>query len=362
VALSLGLVLCGAGWATYLGQALQQAAARLQGAADLNNGQRQLAYLREAVRRNPARAQYQVELAQAYSEVFERENARLGRREFVRASAQLALDSAATPGVPAIATWTLAGDLRADRRQAAEEALADTYLVPAVQAFLRARAACPLLPQPHLALATHFDYLKEAEPRDRYWGRAKAVAPADPQVWYTCGVQELPANPAEAFASWRHCLELSDRYLPDIVTRVQAGAPERPLDTLLPDKPSLFLDAALLMYPDPADVAKRRPLLTRALLLLEPPRVRPHGEDHRTAARIYAQLDRKGEAIAAYRKALSLEPKQLIWRYELAQLLLEGEHAREARRELLLILDQQPHDSAARALLNVAARQIAEKG
>jgi tetratricopeptide (TPR) repeat protein len=136
--------------------------------------------------------------------------------------------------------------------------------------------------------------------------------------------------------------------------------PEEALQ-LLPDDPAVILDAARQLYPDSEDVAQRRPLLVRALDLLER-QGRARAEDHRTRAKLYAQLARQDDAIAAYRQSLFVDPSKILWRYELAELFFERGQMRDARRELLQILDQEPRHSAAQTLLKSVTRRIAEKG
>lgn len=359
---TLGLALCGASWEAHLCHTLRGAAGQLKGHADFASQQLRVGYLQEAAQRGPEIAAVHVELGQAYSDLCDVDRTRRQRRDRLQAGATLVLDGAAAPGLPTIASALLAAGLRSTLQEAAEAELAQAHLLPAMQSFLQARAACALLPEPHLALATHDALFSTAEPRHAYLRRVKMLAPADPQAWYTCGLHELPDRPEEAFASWRRCLELSDQFLAAILDCAEEEVPQEDFNQFLPDRPAILLAAALELYPERDEAAQRRPLLNRALRLLEQIPAPPSAEDLRTRARIVALLGRTEEAAEAYRQALSLRPTQLAWRYELAELLFRSGQARAARRELLLILDQQPGHTEAGSLLRAVAAEIAAKG
>ncbi len=360
-ALALGFALCGNGWSNYTYASLRQAATELHGATEDQARQLHFDLLQEAVRRRPDYARAQVELAQAYLQRGDDAAACRQRQDRSATAALLVLDALAAPGVPAAGAAVAAAGLWPSLQEATEADLVQRYRVPALRAFLNARRACPVFTEPHLALATYHSLLEQAEPRAAYLERVKYLAPADPQLWYICGVQELPSDPDQAVVTWRHCLELSETMLPAILTQARTGLPEDALAQILPDVPSVLLAGALQLYPEPTAAEQRRHLLERGLLLLDRQPGSLRGEDHRTRAQIYAHLERSEEAIAAYRRALSLEPTQVAWRYELATVLLAHGQARAARYELLVVLDQQPGLQDARNLLNLAARRIAEK-
>jgi O-antigen ligase len=359
-ALALGFALVSAGWEAHLYQSQADTAARLQGNGSAAGRQQRLVYLHAAAQRNPDPCAALIELAQAYAELYDEQTNGRDRREALQGTAELVLDSATAPGVPSAAARVLISDRRSALRQTADTAVHQTYLVPALRAFLQARAACPLRPEPHLALASYAHLLPRAEPRAVHLDRAKSLAPADPQLWYLCGLQEYTADTGRAFASWRHSLELSDRYLPDILAHAEAVDPAALLTNLLPDDPTLLLAAASQLYPEPAAKEKRRPLLVRGLALLEARTAPLRAEDLHTQAKLHAALGRNEDALSAYGRALALEPFCFAWRMEHAQLLFDSGRSREAESELRLILAQRPADTAARALQQQVARHIAE--
>jgi tetratricopeptide (TPR) repeat protein len=239
----------------------------------------------------------------------------------------------------------------------------DQHLHPALRHLLQARDRCPLLSEVQLQLAVNREKFPQADSRRAYLERVKQLAPDDPEQWYLCGVLELFDEDTErAWASWRHCLELSDRYLANMVGSV-AGNPDVPgvLSQILPDRPALWLTAADQLYPGPEAASKRRPLLEKALALLtRPPGPRSAAELHRVGA-VQAALGEAEAALASYRLALESEPQQINWRFELASLLCEQRRFSEVRSELLTILATQPGNGPAKSLLETVLHELAQE-
>jgi tetratricopeptide (TPR) repeat protein len=190
------------------------------------------------------------------------------------------------------------------------------------------------------------------------------VAPADPDVWYRCGVLEMEdGDTAQACRSWRHCLELSDQHLADVLDRVGGILdPAAILQEVLPDRPELILAAADRLYPPPEAAERRRPFQERALALLERPPVPLAAADLQVRADLHAALGRPEEALTDYRMALAREPQRADWRYQYARLLYHQGRLRDARREALLVLAQQPENAPARQLFRTVTGALLEKG
>jgi tetratricopeptide (TPR) repeat protein len=219
-------------------------------------------------------------------------------------------------------------------------------------------------------IASNAARFEATDPQMIYLERAKLLAPADADLWYACGLQEIlqTQEPFRAWDSWRYSLELSDVHLADILDR-SAGFldPPQMLDELLPDRPAILLQAANHLYPDPEVPRQRRPLdsqarqmfVEQALALLQdqPGRLSP-AEMH-LQAQLLSATDKPAEAIESYRTALLREPRQVHWRLELAQ-LLRGQHRyEEAQREVTTILGMLPSFQEARSLAQLLASEIA---
>jgi len=121
------------------------------------------------------------------------------------------------------------------------------------------------------------------------------------------------------------------------------------------------LAAAEYLYPEPKEVAERRPFLEKARAALERQPGPRQPADFHTEALIHRSLGHPDEALAAYREALAADPGQAAWRYEWAKLLHEEGRLQEARQELLTVLERQPGNTRARKLLEKIALQLEEK-
>jgi O-antigen ligase len=332
-AVALGLVLLDQGWAAARAEPARRSAALLRLQTDAESRQLRLAYLEIASALMPEDAPLRIRLAQAHVAIYE-------------------------DGIQALEK---AG--RGDDTAQAE--LAVQHLVPALGHFLHARDLCPILPDPHLGIASHIEALEQAEPRGAYLERAKRLAPADPLLWYLYGLQDLDdGRPEQAWPSWRRCLELSDHYRPVILdVSAQHLAPDEIIRRVIPDRPEVLLAAADYLYPEPkTPEAKegRRRILERVLLLWEQGPAPLSANDLHLQAQVYRSLHRPEEALASLRAALDQEPLQVEWRFELAQLLAQQGLVQEAHRELLRVLDVRPLHAPALALRKTVARRIAE--
>src|SRR5262249_18352309 len=144
-------------------------------------------------------------------------------------------------------------------------------LAPALRHLLRARDLCPLLADAHIRLAASAGRLQRADAPGAYLARACFVLPNSPEVWYLTGVQHLAdQQPDQARKNWHRSLELSDRYLSDILSRsARHLRPDEVLDQVLPDNAGILLAAASELYPSPESTPERLPFLEKALFVLE---------------------------------------------------------------------------------------------
>jgi O-antigen ligase len=368
----LGLGLAAEGWRAAQVEAWRLAATRAGTLADPPRYEEAIADLEEAVALAPESGRLHAELAKAHLQLFHDQTNRLAESGQFAVFAQVvpaltAADALGSPAHTALATvpsWLAAAAQQEEFFTRQSLPLSGLHLEPALDHLLQARDSCPLLAEAQLQLALNVEQFRQAPPRRAYLERAKLLAPDDPEQWYLCGVQELFEGEAEqAWASWRRSLELSDRYLADILTGV-SRSPDVPgvLSQVLPERPASWLAAADQLYPEPEATADRRPLLEKALALLEqPPGPQTAAELH-TLASTHAALGHLEPAVAAYRLALEKEPQQVGWRYELASLLCDQRRFSEARRELLTILATQPGHGQARGLLETVAHGLASDG
>ncbi len=358
----LGVVLSAASWQTHRADRLKVAASMT--AVDRPDGlQLRIAYLRAAVSQTPADAELQLLLGNVCARSYENDKTRLLGEKQATAAAGLTAWAAGLTGSPAAAalwTWPRPGQRRL--AYGAEPRVASQSLLLALRSFLCARDGCPLLPGAQLALAEYANELEHADGQSDYLARAKFVAPCDPDVWYTCGLQELAAaQPEHAWASWRRCLELSDTYLPEILKATASLGPEERLAKLLPERPGVLVAVASRLAPGPAGLETRRPILEKALSVLATRPAPLSPEELHVKAQVHEGLGQTDEAVAAYDVLLAQDLRQVEYRHELARLLFTSGRLERAHGELLNILSQQPGNGAARELLAAVAHELARK-
>ena len=343
LALALGLLIAHEGWRAYRVQQIRSQASDLDRSGDPARLERKVAFLEAAARLVPENARLQIDLFFEHLDAFEQRMYALAEGE--PASDHVANGSASPRPRP---DATELGRLRRD------------YLAPALRHLLRSRDLCPMRAMVHLEIAEHIADFVAAEPREAYLERAKLLAPADPGLWYRCGLDELAdGRPDRAWASWRRSLELSDRDLPAILERsIATLGPRDTLRRVFPDKPALLMAAAVRLPPLPDE--GRRLFRERALAIVESRPGPPSAEELHTRATIQRALGRPAGALKAYKEALMQAPDHLSWRSELAELAYEQGRFEEAHQELLTILALQPGNMRARTLLDEVAQGLAE--
>jgi tetratricopeptide (TPR) repeat protein len=341
--LALGLGLVDQGWRKACARQLEQQSFDEDRSNEQGRNDRKVAHFEAAARLTPADAGLQAELAYAHLNA-------LAEKRWAISTPDLAPPglSPAHPGP------------EPKPEPAAIERLKRMHMVPALRAFLRSRDLCPVRAMAHLDIANVVADFHSAEPQAAYLERAERLAPGDPWLWYQCGITALAGGrPREAWAAWRHSLELSNQHLQEILDRSRTQLDARGvLGSVLPDQPERLLEAAGALGPQ-QDEGRRR-ILDRALAVLERTPGTHSAKALYTRATIQRALDQPTAALKAYRKALLLEPGQSRWRYELAELSYSQGQYDEAHQELLTILALEPKNAQARKLLDAVARGLAE--
>lgn len=362
-----GLVLGYEGWRTLQAHEFRMAASSPSNVPVRAGFAHRAKNLTAAAELMPEHAELQVELALLYNDRYREQGWNLQRRDNLAEAAQVVAELAALrpalfgvhSGFAIAPRWLALSTVREQWTEVEEKGLTREYLVPALRYFLQARALCPLLSEPHRCLAASANQLQRADPRLAYWERTASLVPNDPALWYACGEESLDKYPDQALKYWQRSLTLSDRYLPLILERsIVRLKPGELCDQVLPRDPNLLLKAALQLHPE--STAERQSFLDEALRLLSKQPGPLSANELCLKASILSALDRQEEALAVYEAALAQEPHQAGWRFKLAGLLFRQNRLREARRELLLVLSQQPDNQNARGLLAIVERKIAE--
>jgi O-antigen ligase len=358
VVVGLGLVLTAEGLRAERVHEWRQTAAHPRKAPDLAQHERAVAYLEAASALTPDDGVLSTQLGEAHLELYQEQTEALALMGGAADAAQIV---AAPPGLAGLGSWRLAATAREQWTAARSRRFAHEQIGAGLRRLLQARDACPLLAEPNLQLAIHIGALDKADARAEYLRRVKLLAPDDPGQWYLCGVQELfDGQSANAWQSWRHSLELSNQYLPNILAGA-ARSPDVPhlLDQLLPERADLWFAAADQLYADPTAAEKRRPLLEKALRFLQAQAGPLSADELHREATVCATLGRQSEALAAYEQALDDRPDQVDWRVDYARLLRDQGYLNDSRRELSLVLGSRPGDPQARDLLEAVEHDIA---
>jgi tetratricopeptide (TPR) repeat protein len=304
-----------------------------------------LACLTAAERWLPDNARLQVELGQAHFRLYQRDQA--ARYLPARTIGTLAnlFSIPDVLGGPVLAAASARPDGAGGRPPA--------HLTDALRHYIRARDLCPLLAKAHVRIAAHLEALGRAGPREDYLRRAQSLLPLDAELWYRSGIQEIAdGRPDDAVTDWRRSLELSGAYLAPILRR--AGnhlSPQDMATRLLPDRPAVLAKAADELFPDAAMSAGRARLQERAVRLLERSPEPLTAEQWHLKAGLHRALGQLPEAVAAYQAALLRKPKQYVWRLDLARTFLKQGKSTRAREELFKVLQHDPRNAEAHALL-----------
>jgi len=368
--LLLAWVVTTEGWRMALGQSLRMTGYSQLGnmtarAPDLAARERFLEQALQAVRVAPRRAELHMEAAQGYLAVYDQKQIRIDQKEGCLAATQC-LVAGASPlastaaGLPAQLLFDPAARLYLwQKRQMESTEMVQEYLVPALRHVLIARDLCPLIARTHLRLASLRHLLRQADPRSAYLARAKRLLAFDPELWFLAGKLELADGLREtAQQSWRQSLQLSNRYLSEIVNQTRGPLSRQELlERVIPDRAQVIMDTLKklkALYPD-SDPEDNKPYLERALAGLTgplPPR------DLYLKSQVLAQLGKAAEARVTCQEAVQRDYKQVEWRLALAQYLYDDGKLVEAHRELQIVLAQQPNLHEAQVLLLLVKRDL----
>jgi O-antigen ligase/tetratricopeptide (TPR) repeat protein len=189
--------------------------------------------------------------------------------------------------------------------------------------------------------------------------RLRRLAPCDPGPWYAAGKQALAdGDRAEGCRCWRNALLGGPTFLDAIVRSVPAALSiEELLDQVLPPDPALIVAAVDALAQTGLAASDEQRLLRAARdRLIEGP-----SEDHLLRARVCARLDDVAAACSAYEAVLADRPRSAELRLEFSAFLHRVGQDAEARRQLQMLLAQEPSNQTARDLHADVLRKSAER-
>jgi tetratricopeptide (TPR) repeat protein len=260
-----------------------------------------------------------------------------------------------------------------------KEAAHRSHFARMVAQVQHARDVCPVQFRAQLRLAA-LSALAPAgamEPAANYLERAKQLAPFRSDLWFQVGLNywaqwnatrlgrgtddaQLRARMAE---SWRHCLEMSDRMLEEILVRgIPTMSPETLANEVLPANPRILFAAAQFIAKTNKDLPARLPLLRR---LQNTVRARleaqvASADDLYLLALALWDMGQVMQAKEWFDQALAKDENHFECRYHRARWNAEQGRFAEARRDLEVALLKRPDFAPARELLSVVEKQLRE--
>ncbi len=216
-------------------------------------------------------------------------------------------------------------------------------LHPAIEHFLLARRACPLLPEVHLGLGELCGLVVDPAGDGDHLDRARRLVPTHSGYLFQSGLLDFQAGRRDtAYQSWKQDLTLSERRLSDVLRLV--GGQVGDLETvrkLLPDSPGLLVRLAKNAADEHANV--RRTLAQRALELLDEADL-PEHERHYLRGSAFVLREQYPEAIDSFYWAVEARPQETMRRYELALLLAQEGRIKEAYEQAVLCARREPNN------------------
>lgn len=217
-----------------------------------------------------------------------------------------------------------------------------SHLYEGLAAARTARGCSPLLPRPHLLMATYGEGFTKSEPAKVHLERASRASPTDATIYALRGNDAMKnGDRVAAIAFWQKAMTLN----PDTVARVleqaqRSMSAEQILTQLLPPDPTVIFMAVNQLYPDwkPELGPLRKPYLERV--------VAQDGTKDWPArawsyiAKSYSELGQDYSAGGAWAKAVAKNPDAIDLRDGFARWLEEDERYEEAEVQLLWLRER----------------------
>ncbi|WP_406698969.1 O-antigen ligase family protein [Singulisphaera sp. Ch08] len=221
------------------------------------------------------------------------------------------------------------------------------YLVPAARCFLEARRCSPLLPDPHVRLAT-LDYLLQGgESPSVYANRALRLSGSNLQVLELVQTVALQVGDPDLLARcWKKILTVSPdstEAIADIAKELYAV--DQILSRIIPSG-QVALRFAARAYKAPEERPAQELLLRSALKQLGADTSLKPADRFQAEAHIWFLMNDQEQAKTRMEQALSLNPKRTVWRAQLIDWLIGWGRVREAYDQALIGLYYSPNDAS----------------
>lgn len=220
---------------------------------------------------------------------------------------------------------------------------------------IAARDLCPLLARAQARLAAFaFDakpeggqVLAKSDPAQAYWTRAVRLAPYDHDLLYYYGLSLFDAGKVDqALEAWHASLSRKPIHLANIVTKTLTKLSAKDAQArLLPDDPAVLLETARIFAQRPGDAAALASVLDRAQKLLNEQSQGYNPTAWYLTARCHRMKGETQPALAAYRQAIEMDPRQIDWMFDFAEYLStlpSKREKQEALEQIKRVLDARP--------------------
>ena len=221
-----------------------------------------------------------------------------------------------------------------------------TDLVPAFEHLTLAQAACLLMPDVDVAMAS-LVFISDAKhfTGETHLRHGLVIAPVSAEAFYEVGEVALLADLDDfSYSCLRRSLELSPEFLMPI-HRSLAGRMSlaEEIDRVLPDSAELSIQLAQ-SYRATDDQAGRHFLANRVIdLLAQPAEGSDEAQRRHQLGKARLLLGEVDQAIEDYRQALELSPEKTDWRLEFCSVLLTYKSPVLALREAQIALRLDPN-------------------
>lgn len=223
-----------------------------------------------------------------------------------------------------LAEYRAAGDAKR-LSEGRSQPLVQEHLVPALKAYRKAVAGCPLLPRPYLELAKLAPMFEPDSDSQRLTLAAARLAPQDAELLMRAGnLLFVDGHPESMAGVWKRALEIDPQLAREVLLRSRSVLPlEAVVERVLPDSIEGMVKIASDQLPGEAYAELRNATLRKAINRLEQINT-PTPEEQAILGRATALLGEPSRAIEAYQAALRRRPDRHVWRFELGEIYLSA--------------------------------------
>ena len=177
--------------------------------------------------------------------------------------------------------------------------------------------------------------------------RAQALSPGDATLWFWSGILNLNSGRVdEACRDWNRSLTLWQGHLDEIMLASRGRLTVRQLlEQTLPAEPDLLFHVASRHFGEETLAKYREIFLARAADALDDSTL-PPAELAYTHGAILRLQGKTSEAVPYYTEAVTLQSKNLAWRFELARLLMDLEEYDLVQEHVVYLVHARPKFNA----------------